>query len=368
MAASLQRSLYQPIITRLPEPGRTTVALTLDHFLALLRAEEDYYPGEQNNTKLMITRLRKIFYDQWGWNSELIRGAKSIEDRYTVAIVEDSPQVIQTKSSLVRRRSAETQEIVSKRRIVTYKPTDRQYPDRVGKVPEIYANDNQEIVLPEGYYCDVAHVLAGLDAINYFLPVSPLPTPLLFMRKLFPSCDSNVDVVTWLGDVASAAGDFVFEYLKDKHLTEDERQNRLNIDASAADMLGDIDPYIIAELYDLSSTNGMRVSDILYDYYNGTGKSKQYRERRFSIFCNRIGLQGWNGTVFENEKKWLKHYKTQLRDAAIFCEISQMENVKGLIIATKTWFRCYEKQLDLEELLCIFLDELKKLIAQEPQD
>jgi hypothetical protein len=78
--------LYQPILASTPVhvPNDRMSTAT---FIALLCKEEDYYSGEQEDTCLMITRLRKIFYDQWGWNTELIEGAAAIEMRYVVTIV-----------------------------------------------------------------------------------------------------------------------------------------------------------------------------------------------------------------------------------------------------------------------------------------
>jgi hypothetical protein len=164
--------LYQPILGTTPEPGHSeSDVLTLAEFLDLLREEEDYFQGEQNNTKLMITRLRKIFYDQWGWNSELIRGAAKIEGRYVVKIMDSQNELYSKK--IRRYKQGEYQ---PKYRLVTYRNNDKVYGDsRVGQVPFIYQNDHQEVRLPDNNMCDIAHILAGLDAFNYFEPVSPLP-------------------------------------------------------------------------------------------------------------------------------------------------------------------------------------------------
>ena len=78
--------LTQPILSNTPYPPHGV--LSLSQFLDLLREEEDYYHGEQTNTKLMITRLRKIFYDKGGWNTQLIRKAAAIEWRYDDKIID----------------------------------------------------------------------------------------------------------------------------------------------------------------------------------------------------------------------------------------------------------------------------------------
>lgn len=363
-----KRGLYQPVITRKPEASHSLIdVLSLQSFLVLLKEEEDYYTGDQCNTKLMITRLRKIFYDIWGWNTELIRGAAEIEGRYEVKIVDDAEKQYVGRPSGRSLRVSAGLDVVHKRRIVCYKPTDRVYPDRAGQIPFIYDKDHQELVLPEGVFCDIAHVLAGLDAINYKAHVAPLPNWLMWARKIFPYNESNVDIVTWLGDIASASGDFVFEYLnRNRKINDKIRQDEINSDAPGSDMLGDIDPYVIACCYDISSSNGLRVTDILQDYYCGESKGKYYREHRFSIFCEQIGLGKLDGEYFEKEKDWMKFYIKQLRNGTTFCEFSQLENIKGAWIALRTWLHCFEDVMVLEELLEIFLKELKDLVRREP--
>ena len=359
--------LVQPILVTSPEPGHDPEkALSLKQFTNLLREEEDYYPSEQNNTKLMITRLRKIFYDQWGWNSELIRGAAHIEGRYEVKIMSDSSE----HSKEVKRYKKNDYE--PKHRVITYRPNDRVYGDtRVGQTPLIYQNDHQEVRLPDGTYCDIAHILAGLDAYNYKQVVSPLPKFLEFFTFLVPHVESNMDIVTWLGDIASTAGDFLFYYLRHgkTSLNIEREQAYINSDASGSDMLGDIDPYVIAHHYDVSSNNGQRFTDILTDYYLGESSGKTFRENRFSTYCSLVGLKGWDGEKFDNEKRWMKFYKKQLRDNISFQVFSlTQEKLKSIWLPLLVWFNGYGKVLKKEELLDIYLIALKELIKKEPKN
>jgi hypothetical protein len=356
--------LVQPILSIQREPGEeASDALNLNTFISLLKEEEDYFDGDQNNTKLMITRLRKIFYDQWGWNSELIRGAASIEGRYLVSLVDDATE--HTKA-VTRYTDNEYQ---PKHRLVTYRPDDRVYGNtRVGQSPLIYKNDHQEVLLPTGYYCDMAHILAGLDAFNHPQIVSPLPAFLSFLDKLFPHVDSNMDIVTWLGDIASSAGDFMFGYLNNnkKPVSEVQEQHYINVDAPGSDMLGDIEPYVIAKHYNVSSNNGMRVTEILEEYYLGSNSNPPLRDRRFSIFCESIGLKGWNGTHFSNEQEWLEYYKIQLRDNTCFQVFSlTTESFKSVWLLLKIWFNGFKDILKLELLLEIFIKALKEELIKE---
>ena len=290
------RELVQPILSARTEPGHSPEdALPLSEFIALLREEEDYWEGEQNNTKLLISHLRKIFYDQWGWNSELIKGAKDVENRYQVTIADDASE----HSREVRRY--QNREYQPKHRVITYTDHDRVYgASRAGEVPFIYKSDHQEVLLPEGYYCDIAHILAGLDAYNHPQLVSPLPSFLGFIRYLFPHVDHSQDIVTWLGDIASSCGDFLFKFLKNGHQPLDHQQMLyfINKNAPGSDMLGNIDAFIISRNYDVGASNGMRFTEILEDYYNGSGQ--KYKDHRFSLFYQYVVLKCSDGQKFAN--------------------------------------------------------------------
>ncbi|WP_373511594.1 hypothetical protein [Persicitalea sp.] len=362
--------LYQPILVTSPEPHHAPQdVLTLSQFLDLLKEEEDYYPAEQHNTVLMITRLRKIFYDQWGWNSELIRARAHIETRYQVAVVNDPAEVDIPKSHakpITRYRDNEYQ---PKHRVITYRADDRVYGNsRVGQVPDIYKNDHQEILLPDGYYCDVAHILAGLDAANFPQVVSPLPSFLSFLNFLIPHVDASIDMATWLGDIGSSSGDFLFKYLKNdsKPISKDEEQQSIELEAPGSDMLGNIETYVIARHYAVASANGQRVTEILRDYYEDQ-KEDAYRRNRFSIYCQAVGLAGWNGDHFANEAQWLHYYHKQLRNEVCFQVFSvTVENLKSLLLMTKIYFNGFQEVLKLDLLLRIYLDALKDLIKKEP--
>ena len=88
--------------------------------------------------KLMITRLRKIFYDKGGWSTQLIRKAAGIEGRYDVDIVDDLEKNNLLVSEVKEVRRYKDNQARSKYRVVKYKANDRVYPDRAGDTPYIY--------------------------------------------------------------------------------------------------------------------------------------------------------------------------------------------------------------------------------------
>jgi len=357
--------LYQPIFSRKPEPGHTEPALTFEKFLELFREEENYYPGEQNNTKLMMTRLRKIYYDSWGWSSQVIRKAAKIPGRYHTEMVPVENQPI--KKTRLHRHNSHFQLIPITYK-VTYTAQDHIYPERAGQTPEIYAHDNQELITPQGFFCDIGHVLSGIDAYNNSAPISPLPDFLLFLRFLFPKVDSNMDFATWLGDIASTAGDFLLEKLSKKYINREEKQETIDKDNPGSDVIGNIDSYAIKEIFNTESNNGLKVSEILDAYYNNHEIIKKYQSRVISIFCSEIGLKGWNGRKYSNEKEWLKYYKNQLRNATAFYVYGEVGKLRGAWLALKVWLRFYEKELNLKLLLRIFLNALKEQVISEQKN
>jgi len=105
-------------------------------------------------------------------------------------------------------------------------------------------------------------------------------------------------------------------------------------------MLGDIDTYVIACKYDVGTSDGQRVSDILYDYYF----NNEARINRLAFFAEEVGLGKWDGENFSNEKKWLKHYKKELRNNICFQVFSlTSEKITSIWLPLKIWFGGYKK-------------------------
>jgi hypothetical protein len=355
--------LFQPVFSRKPEPGHIKKSIDFKQFMELLRLEEDYFVGDQHNTKLMFTRLRKIFYDSWGWSTQVIRKAANIPGRYHTEMFPS--ENLSGNKKYRKYTHNEQNKIVLLTYKVSYSKYDRIYPERAGQTPEIYANDNQEIITPDGFYCDIGHIFSGIDAFNNFAPVSPLPGWLMFMHKLFPYVDSNMDFATWLGDIASTAGDFLLYQIQKKRISEDLEQEIIDKDAPGSDMIGNIDSYAIKELFNTCSENGLKVTEMLNAYFCNPEIVSNYQSKVISVFCTAVGLKNWDGQKFSNEKSWIKYYKSQLRNATAFYVYGEVGKIKGMWLAFKIWFRFYDKMLNLELLLRIFLDELKKQVINE---
>ncbi|MCP4361955.1 MAG: DUF4157 domain-containing protein, partial [Chloroflexi bacterium] len=239
---SVVQRLHQPIVGRAPAS-----AISIQRFITLVEAEEARYPeSEQRNTRLMITRLRKIFYDRQGWDEHLIQGARGVAAPYS------------TNRRETGRERVEVPGPFNDFEVVRHRHTVR---GAGGRTPEIARN--QEIALSDGTYIDLGHVFAGLDAANYPQAVST-GIPLVTI-----GIDSNVDAVTWVGDLGSVVAEIQFQFVNQNFsISESEIQAVINEYASPQDMMGNIDAYVIAGQYNISQTSGgMKVSEMLRQYY-----------------------------------------------------------------------------------------------------
>jgi hypothetical protein len=361
--------LIQPIYVRFQPSESKPEAIGLSIFIKLLEQEERYWIGEGHDTKLLISHLRKIFYDIYGWNRELIRGSAKVANRYEVKIVPDKSTVYPQKSSAGHVHHSNDQGVDHRKREVLVKEGDWLNPN-AGTVPEIYANNNQQVILPSQWYCDMGHVLAGMDAANFPAPVAPIPDKLMWLRKILPipSVDKNTDCSTWLGDISSSAGEFLFYKIKNRTApNESEEQKLIDAGAPGADMLGNIDSIVIPMVYKLNANTGFSVSQIFRDYYYPGGYGHYFSLRRCQMFCKSVGLKNWNGTNFSNEKKWLRYQSRQLRTTTAFYISTRYSKPMAYIYAGLTWIGWYNRVIKVHQLLVIFLNALKGDIKNEPK-
>jgi hypothetical protein len=328
----------QPLGLQLVQPAPQQ-AMSIKQFIQLVEAEEARYPiEEQQNTKLMITRLRKIFYGKDGWDKYLIEGAKDIQRPYHTESIEQSRSNIPIGWAL-------DIEVVRERYSVT---------DRFGQTPKIA--QNQEIRLPNGSYIDIGHVFAGLDAINFPQEVGYLGIKI----------DKNVDAATWVGDLGSALAEIQFKALQ-KHEGEPGSLTHAEINAiiceyaSPQDMLGNIDTYVIKTQYDISkSAQGTKVSEILRRYY--LIDPAYLREHRYSVFAGQVGLEGWDGAAFTNENEWVDDYTDQVNDAAALYIGANTEGMSKYPAAMGM-----SGNQGAATLVRLFLQTLKTRIRSEPK-
>lgn len=266
-------------------------AAALDAFLRVIRAEEDRLARrERLDTKLMITRLRKLFYGGHGWDEYLIPGAAEVTPLYPFEMADP-----------VRREFE-----VPGPNVLDF--VDRR-PRLDGAPPQLVRpGDLQEVRMHDGELVDVGHVLAGLDAINHPGPVAPLG--LYAMAR-------NVDAVTWGGDLGSVLAEVLFQGARrERALTDAELQEQIDLCAPPQDMLGNVDAYAIGAAYDISHGAGCAVSDILLDYYGGSPTAGTARSRRFTTFALEVGLGRLEGDAFAAEPAWLNRYEREIGHAA----------------------------------------------------
>ena len=362
-----ESQLIQPLLSVEPEYGHLkSDVLSLEEFLYLLRDEEAYFQNDLDNTAVLTTRLRKIFYDKWGWDTQLIRKAASIKGRFEVTIINCSAGIVDSDRMFKKIKFYVNNTYTPKCRHVTYRSDDVIYRNtsRVGQVPEIFDRDHADVLLPEGYHCDIGHVLAGLDALNNPDIVTPLPDCMRFFYWALPYADSNADVATWLGDIATSGADFLFTYLKNnsKPLNIETEQNLINMNATASDMLGNIDAYVIHILCKKETIKSKRISDIFKAYYDNAAGSPLYAQR-YKLFTEFIGLGELNNNKFENEDAWLTYYENQLRSTIAFMIYSSTDgSLDRLSLPYKVWKKQYEEVIKINVLLNIFLKALKTVM------
>jgi hypothetical protein len=335
-------------------PTGTKHTTSFATFINIIKDEEAKLPVDvQLNTKLMITKLRKLFYGSGGWDSHLIPDASAIAPLYKFKEVEDSSREVEAPGP----------------NVLEFVDT---HPELEG-APSVLTRpaDIQEVLMPNGDFVDVGHVLAGLDALNHPDKVAPY-----YMYEM----SRNVDAVTWAGDLGSILAEWTFERAKKgSQLSDSERQATIDQMAPVQDMLGNIDAYVIGKTYYIRdegpsgsrvNTPGRRVSDILTDYYTGSGGAgPAARNKRFTIFAERVGLGALSGGKFVNEDAWLNKYELEIGKAgALYVGATARMKKWGLTFSVGAKLGMMDAVRDSgyrRDLLEEFVNQLKAKVAGE---
>jgi len=280
------------LATRWDVPLRGNVAsapraVGLDAFLGVIAAEEARLPlRERLDCKLMLTRLRKLFYGARSWDEHLIPGAAEVAPLYAFEMADPVRREVQAPGPNVV-------DFVDRRARLAGAPPQLVNPGEL-----------QEVRMPDGEVVDVGHVLAGLDAFNH--PTAVAPLGLYAMH-------SNVDAVTWAGDLGSVLGEVLFQRARlNRMLTDAEVQVQIDLCSPPQDMLGNIDAYAIGTSYDISHDAGRAVSDILRDFYGAPATAGTPRASRFTAFAQAVGLGRLDGDAFAAEPRWLTRYEREI--------------------------------------------------------
>jgi hypothetical protein len=344
VAAHLARAPLSMPLAGGTRPGAPYTELAT--FLEVIRAEEAKLPiPEQMNTRLMVTRIRKLFYGGKGWDKYLIPGAADVDPLYKFEETE-------TKREEVEIDGAPNIDHVEKK------------PSLVG-APAALANPGsfQEVKMPNGDFVDVGHVLAGLDAFDH-----PSAAEGPFGKF---SVSSNVAAVTWLGDIASIAGEAIIAKVKAGKgtMTDAEIQAQIDSLAPSQDMLGNIDAYVIHDAFVTDTDKGKKVSDILADYYGvgGAGATVTAHDTRFTKFTAMIGLGGLVGSSFANEAAWKQKWLPELRNTTrLYTASATDSHTTGLGMPSRLGFATGAGDNAINvKLLDLFVAELKTRVAAE---
>ena len=293
-------------------------------FIERIKEEEAKYPvEEQRNTKLMLTRFRRIFYNTDGFNDILIPGGVSENSQSPYG----SPLEVERSRITVDGRLWNTDLDLVDTEVYPIDPN-------TGERPEIYVN--QQIKLDAGnyigVYVDMGHVFAGLDAFNFPHPIN-IPG---FMGNVAYAIEieENFAATTWIGDLGSS---LVYAQVNFNNYVEANGtpvphllvQEGIDRGTPPQDMVGNIDSYVIGNFYNISKeSNGLKVSEILENYYLGIDIDHEdinvnglefYQNHRYSIFSELIGLRWATSPLgFNNETVVFDKFKDQIADSAAF--------------------------------------------------
>ncbi len=277
----------------------------LKEFIKLLEVIEVKY-GAKVTTVDKLTAFRKIFYNTPGWDKYLIKGVNKIPSPY-------GPGHCNIKSK--------TEVRIPHLPLLSFYMTDTEcvpVDPGTGQAPVIFKH--QEVGVPitimEVVQSDIAHTLCGLDAFNHTHDVS-VKFSLLYKDSMKLGLRSNIDAVTWLGDLGSVLAEtLILCVSKEEPFSLPELQSRIEKFAGAADMLGNMDTYNIYNIFSKEILqNTISVSGIFKEYYLG-GNAGTYQKQRFLQFAKGIGAEVDVATGNITNRTALGEYLTQQIGAA----------------------------------------------------
>jgi hypothetical protein len=330
------------------EQKASNFSMSIEECIALIENEEAKFPEkEQHNTKLMLTRLRKIYYGFASWDKYLIKGVKDIKSPYP-SMSEDA---IETSYKNFKTQSGINVKLVDR---ISY-PKD-SLGNAVSLRKDIYSA--QEVRLQNGFLIDIGHVLCGLDAYNH---KNKVETPrFLGIPTSFLQIKNNMDAVTWIGDLGSFVAEVYFEKKSKGICDEKKQQELLNIFVSAPDMAGNLDAFFIAKKYNVASENGKKVSEIFREVYLSNYKF----DEKYASFYQIIGFK--NVFSSKEKQKLMNRYIDEISDAAAFYvavsakNISKKNAIKAIPLTLKMSMNPYAKIVAKS-----FFEEIERRVGEK---
>lgn len=279
----------------------------LDQFIKFVASVEQRYITDkaQPNQSLMITRLRKLYYNNAGFDKYLIKGTSSVQ-----------PLAVKQKEL---------------------------YPAEVLHTP-------YETI-------DMGHVLCGIDAHNHLHKVTP---PKILGINILPlKIQCNTDAITWIGDLGSLVAEV---YLKQKQikrkLTDTELQVAIDSLSGVADNVGNIDGVLLGSVF--ATFPERSVAALLHQFYRQD--TTTMLRNRFLLFAEKIGLV-WNGQGFENKVSIVNKYAKQVNDAAAmyFAQEVYKGNKKQLVLHLPRLLRISHSKIAYY-IVARFFDDIERAI------
>jgi hypothetical protein len=366
----------------LGDPGLHDIAWFINE---LVKEENNWPEGDRSNTKLMISRLRKIFYNTNAWNTIIIPATADISGMYQERDIPYAgfPKFWQNPLYFTINENPHPDDVPNIPAGFHIQDIEGRPLNAQNQSPNIYcdnlscSNWNQEVMdLSSNCIIDLGHVLTGIDAINNPSPVLiPVLGQIPLLNSALVKMYENKGAATWIGDIGSVISEYYFQVdnsvttsipeLNFSYPSESEYQNIVDKYASGADMLGNVDAYVIAKKYNVNSSSGGKVSDILKDYYLGPGQL-YYKKNRYSIFASEIGLI-WNGQNFENLPERVEYYSHEVRVFAMLFTAAAAKNYSffEIPLGTFAYYNLFEAHVEAKQHLITFFTDLKQKILSE---
>jgi len=293
----------------------------MSEYIGFMKSVEEDNSSVESDTKLMLTKFRKIYYNSFGWNKLLIP---------------ETAEITPFSSS-------------------TY----------IQKIQQ-----SHQVVLSNNDLYDVAHIFAILDANNHNGPLTPVPESIIkseyweLIKDIVPVVEDRLMASGWLGDLSEITGEFFLQHkIKDKLLPKkkqhEKKQNIINQFGAYYKTLANVDGMIMSGNASNNKYEGKKVSDIFEGFYgNGSqpGEREQLKSSIYLRFGESIGLEGWDGSTFKNSGNWLKEQTKNLQTCTAFYFIK----MKGLSLD----FPSITKE-SLQSDLTTFLKNLKEEDARK---
>ena len=288
-------------------------------FLNRIREEEKSLQllGIQNR-KDQLTNLRKLYYHSPAFDKHLIKTTERNSKRKIVNIQVERENYSRSVPTAVGMPYT-IDDLISV-------PSDEQ-----GTYHELRKDPlwSQEITIDSISVCDIGHVLCGMDAANYPSNVR-FPFPFRFIK-----INSNLDAITWVGDLGSIVSEnYYLEKIQKKMTNPAQLQQLVNDYSAAADNLGNVHSFFLGQLF-AQDKEERHCSDLLEDFFCGKDiTSDSLRRYSFVHFANSIGLE-WQGQHFKNEAAVKRKYAKEVGNAAAMylAVAARRKGVKNLLLA-----------------------------------